>query len=64
MTCALALSRYHDIQVDVYESATAFTEIGAGIGLWPRSWKILCALGLADDLAKVAMVPPTEQPSA
>ncbi|TBU57688.1 FAD/NAD(P)-binding domain-containing protein [Dichomitus squalens] len=62
LTCALALSRYHDIQVDVYESAAAFTEIGAGIGLWPRSWKILCALGLADDLTKVAMVPPTEQP--
>ncbi|KAI1796790.1 FAD/NAD(P)-binding domain-containing protein [Ganoderma leucocontextum] len=62
LVCAVALSRYHDIQVDVYESASAFTEIGAGIGVWPRTWKILAALGLTDDFAKIAIVPPTEQP--
>ncbi|KAM5530141.1 hypothetical protein V8D89_016197 [Ganoderma adspersum] len=62
LVCAVALSRYPDIQVDVYESAGAFTEIGAGIGVWPRTWKILAALGLTDDLSKIAIVPPTEQP--
>lgn len=62
LVCAVALSRYHDIQVDVYEAASAFTEVGAGIGVWPRTWKILAALGLTDDLAKIAIVPPSEQP--
>lgn len=62
LVCAVALSRYPDIQVDVYESAGAFTEIGAGIGVWPRTWKILATLGLTDDLSKIAIVPPSEQP--
>ena len=38
--------------------------MGAGIGVWPRTWKILCSLGLADDLRKIAIVPPTDEPSA
>ncbi|KAI0358146.1 FAD/NAD(P)-binding domain-containing protein [Trametes cingulata] len=62
LTCAAALSRCQDIQVDVYEAASAFTEVGAGIGVWPRAWKVLCALGLAEDLGKVAIVPPDDQP--
>ncbi|KAI0741323.1 FAD/NAD(P)-binding domain-containing protein [Daedaleopsis nitida] len=62
LVCAVALSRYHDIPVDVYEAAGAFTEIGAGIGVWPRAWKVLCSLGLADELSKIAIVPPTDIP--
>ncbi|RDX50877.1 FAD/NAD(P)-binding domain-containing protein [Lentinus brumalis] len=62
LVCAVALSRYHDIHIDVYEAASAFTEIGAGIGVWPRAWKVLCSLGLADELAKIAVVPPTDIP--
>ncbi|KAI0364701.1 FAD/NAD(P)-binding domain-containing protein [Pilatotrama ljubarskyi] len=62
LTCAAALSRCHDIQVDIYEAASAFTEIGAGIGVWPRAWKVLCALGLSEDLARVAVVPPDDHP--
>lgn len=60
---AVALSKYPDIQVDVYEAAKLFSEVGAGIGLWPRSWKIIEQLGLADELAKIAVVPPTNIPS-
>jgi NAD(P)-binding Rossmann-like domain len=36
LTLAVALSHYPDIDVDIYESAHKFTEIGAGIGLWAR----------------------------
>jgi salicylate hydroxylase len=36
LTCALALSKYPDIDVVVYEAAAKFEELGAGIGLWPR----------------------------
>ena len=64
LVCAVALSRHPDIHIDVYEAAAAFTEIGAGIGVWPRAWKVLCALGLAEDLAKIAVVPPTDLPRA
>ncbi|KAI0664557.1 FAD/NAD(P)-binding domain-containing protein [Cubamyces menziesii] len=62
LTCAVALSRCSDVHVDVYEAAAEFTEVGAGIGVWPRTWKILCSLGLADDLRKIAIVPPTDEP--
>lgn len=53
LTCALALCRYPDIDVVVYEAATKFGEVGAGIGLWPRPWKVLAFLGLESDLLKV-----------
>ena len=36
--------------VDIYESAPVFGEIGAGIGIWPRVWKTLVSLGLEEDL--------------
>jgi len=40
LTLAVALSRYPDITVDVYEAAHSFREIGAGVGIWPRSFKV------------------------
>ncbi|KAG2120320.1 hypothetical protein BD769DRAFT_1480136 [Suillus cothurnatus] len=45
LTLAVALSRYPDIVVDVYEAAQSFYEIGAGIGVWPRAFKVLQKLG-------------------
>ncbi|KAI0630491.1 salicylate hydroxylase [Trametes polyzona] len=62
LTCAVALSLFNNVDVDIYEAASEFAEVGAGIGVWPRTWKILCALGLSDELAKVAVVPPDDQP--
>ena len=47
---AIALSRYPDIDVQVYEAASTFKEIGAGIMIWGRSWHILSLLGLRDSL--------------
>ena len=38
------------LQVDVYESAVKFTQVGAGISLWPRTWEVLKDLGMAGDL--------------
>lgn len=55
----MALSKYPDIEVDIYEAATKFSEVGAGIGVWPRVWKILAALGLDTDLARVTALKPT-----
>ncbi|KAG1878042.1 FAD/NAD(P)-binding domain-containing protein [Suillus subalutaceus] len=45
LTLAVALSRHQDIAVDVYEAAQSFCEIGSGIGVWPRSFKVLRKLG-------------------
>lgn len=40
MTLAVALSQYPNIIVDVYEAAQSFREVGAGVGIWPRSFKV------------------------
>ena len=50
LTLAYALSKSPDIHVDVYEAASKFTEIGAGIGVWWRTRQILRSLGLEEDL--------------
>ena len=57
LSTAIALSRLNqnkDIKIDIYEGAHAFTEIGAGVGIWKRPWDILKKLGLAEDLAKIS----------
>lgn len=45
MTAALALHRA-GFAVSVYEQAAAFTEIGAGISLWPNATRVLGSLGV------------------
>jgi salicylate hydroxylase len=45
LTLAVALSQHQDIAVDVYEAAQTFCEIGAGVGVWPRAFKVLRKLG-------------------
>ncbi|KZT01928.1 FAD/NAD(P)-binding domain-containing protein [Laetiporus sulphureus 93-53] len=55
LTFALSLHELcQDIRVDIYESTASFTEIGAGIGLWPRPWEIMQALGLESDLLSIS----------
>lgn len=58
MTLAVALSSIqpsidfiNDVEIDVYEASSQFTQIGTGITLWPRAWKILVEqLGLGPSL--------------
>ncbi|TFK48376.1 FAD/NAD(P)-binding domain-containing protein [Heliocybe sulcata] len=54
LTLALTLARYPDISVTIYEAAKDFTEIGAGIGLWPRALSVFQNLGLRDDIVNLA----------
>ncbi|HEY9352798.1 MAG TPA: FAD-dependent oxidoreductase, partial [Nocardioides sp.] len=49
LTTALALSRV-GWQVTVLERAPELGEVGAGLSIWPRAWKILADLGVADRL--------------
>ncbi|KAI0033745.1 hypothetical protein K488DRAFT_23662, partial [Vararia minispora EC-137] len=53
LTLACALSQSPDIQIDIYEAAMRFAEIGAGIGLWWRGKRILTAMGLQEDVASI-----------
>jgi 2-polyprenyl-6-methoxyphenol hydroxylase-like FAD-dependent oxidoreductase len=47
LASALALSR-HGWQVDVLERAAQFTEVGAGLALWPNALRALEALGVGE----------------
>ncbi|KAG6808855.1 hypothetical protein H0H92_002565 [Tricholoma furcatifolium] len=60
---AVALSRYPDIEIEIFEAASEFSPIGAGIGIWPRAWKALVAIGL-EDLAVYASRKPSDERGA
>lgn len=49
MTAALALNRA-GFDVAVYERAPAFTEIGAGMSLWPNATRVLHSLGVLEQV--------------
>ena len=53
LTAANALSRA-GIEVAVYEAAAELKEIGAGVALHPNAMKVLRAIGVEDDVRKVA----------
>ncbi|KAI1788599.1 FAD/NAD-P-binding domain-containing protein [Ganoderma leucocontextum] len=61
---ALSLQKScEDLRVDIYESTAELTEVGAGVGMWPRMWEIIEYLGLGDELREVSGGNnPTAQP--
>lgn len=67
LATAVAVSRFsagEDVQIDIYESAQALAEIGAGITLWRRPFGVLKALGLEDEFSKICQSPHrTDEPS-
>lgn len=62
LTLAVALGRCNDVDVDIYEQALQFAEIGAGIAVLPRAWDILQKLGLDGELDKAASKAPSDRP--
>ncbi|KIK64317.1 hypothetical protein GYMLUDRAFT_983139 [Collybiopsis luxurians FD-317 M1] len=50
LTYAAALKDCSNIQVDLFEAATRFVAIGAGIVTWPRTWSVFRALGLKEEM--------------
>lgn len=50
----VALARFPDIEVNVYEAAATFKEVGAGVMMWGRTWRVLSLLGLADAYRELA----------
>lgn len=55
---AVLLSQYNNIDVQVYEAAERFKEIGAGVMIWTRTWQIIERMGLADEFSKISHAPP------
>jgi 2-polyprenyl-6-methoxyphenol hydroxylase-like FAD-dependent oxidoreductase len=49
LASALALTR-HGWQVEIFERAPEFTEVGAGLSLWPNALRALDALGVGEDV--------------
>ena len=60
ITAALCLAK-QDIQVEVFEQASAFTEAGAGIQLSPNCSRVLHYLGLEHDLLDQGFLPEGTQ---
>jgi salicylate hydroxylase/6-hydroxynicotinate 3-monooxygenase len=58
LTTASALLRF-GIEVQIYEQASRFTRIGAGIQQTPNAIKVLRVLGLEEQLLRVAFRPLT-----
>ena len=56
LVAALALAEQH-FDVDVFEQASEFSEIGAGIQLSPNCTRVLFGLGLEAALRAIAFVP-------
>ncbi|KAJ3502824.1 hypothetical protein NLJ89_g8712 [Agrocybe chaxingu] len=57
LACAIVLNRA-GIDVNVFEAATKFGEVGAGVGFGPNSLRALKGLGLYDAALKAANEPP------
>ncbi|KZT29216.1 FAD/NAD-P-binding domain-containing protein [Neolentinus lepideus HHB14362 ss-1] len=55
---AVALSKDPSIEVSVYEAAQRFSEIGAGVMIWEKTWRILEIMGLTERFSKIAHAPP------
>jgi 2-polyprenyl-6-methoxyphenol hydroxylase-like FAD-dependent oxidoreductase len=56
ITALLALRR-HGIEVELFEQAEAFTQVGAGIQVSSNATRVLRTLGLGEALARVAVYP-------
>ncbi|KAF8160844.1 FAD/NAD-P-binding domain-containing protein, partial [Crassisporium funariophilum] len=56
---AVSLTQQSHVEVNLYEAAGQFKEIGAGVMIWARTWHILHLMGLSDEFAKIAHALPT-----
>lgn len=57
LTLGVALSKYPNIEIAVYEAAGSFKEVGARVMLWGRTWCVLSLLGLHTQLRELAGIP-------
>ncbi|EJC99781.1 FAD/NAD-binding domain-containing protein [Fomitiporia mediterranea MF3/22] len=62
LSLAVVIGKYcKDVEIDLFEGLPQFTEIGAGISVWKRTWFIMQELGLDETLGKLALEPPVDE---
>lgn len=61
-TALKAMEMDQKLEIDIYEASSQVSEIGAGIGFWPRGWSIFKTLGLEESLLKIVPRPPNDNP--
>ena len=55
LTLAIALRKFApDVAFTIYDGANELSEVGAGITVQRRVWQTLCAIGLEEELLKLA----------
>ena len=57
LAAAATLERAGFTEIDVYEQASRFARVGAGIQMMPNSMNVLRGIGLEDHLKRVAFAP-------
>ncbi|KAK0450361.1 salicylate 1-monooxygenase [Desarmillaria tabescens] len=57
---AVTLSKYPNVDLELYEAAGHFSAVGAGISVWPRALEVMEMMGMGPDLQKVASAPFTQ----
>ncbi|EMD38820.1 hypothetical protein CERSUDRAFT_151487 [Gelatoporia subvermispora B] len=62
LALAVAIGRFSDVAIDLYEAAPQISTVGAGIALWKRTWRLFHHLGLDKGLAELSITPPSEKP--
>ncbi|THU98831.1 FAD/NAD(P)-binding domain-containing protein [Dendrothele bispora CBS 962.96] len=62
LTCACVLRHSKNVEIDVYEAAEEIAEVGAGVTVWPRTWKLLKSMGIEQDMVDVLKERPTDEP--
>jgi len=65
LTLSLALQNSQTasiFDIDIFEAAPEFSEVGAGINIWPRTWEIFKSIGLDKSLANLLPHYPEHSP--
>ncbi|KAE9393211.1 FAD/NAD(P)-binding domain-containing protein [Gymnopus androsaceus JB14] len=67
LTLAATISKFtskaqghNAIQIDLYESKNEVSVLGAGVGIWKRSWQVLQDLGFEEELVKRGVKVPVD----
>lgn len=64
LTLACALKKSNNVEINIYEATPEFSEIGAGINIWPRIWEIFANIGLDKPLAELLPRYPDSSPGS
>lgn len=61
LALAIVLYKYSNssLCIDLYESTAEFSQVGAGVTIWERTWYIFKLLGLDEDLEDAGVMLPS-----